>query len=167
MACALTKGFTKDCRDSVGGIKSMWVFNKGDVTIDTVVAGAITAVSGDVSDVFEYELRRENAVYTETTNNSLENHTLFYGQELSFSLSKLESAKRNELKAAAGANVTVVFLDNNGVYWLIGKSFGLQLSGTGVTGTALGDKNGYDLIFSGNESEPAQEIYAGWLGDLI
>lgn len=167
MSCALTKGFTKDCRDAVGGIKSMWVFNKGDVTIDTEVAGAITAISGSVSDVFEYELRRENAVYNETINNSLENHTLYYGQELAFSIAKMESTKRNELKLVAGANVTVVFLDNNGVYWLIGKTFGLQLGGTAMSGTALADKNGYDLTFTGNEAEPAQEIYAGWLADLV
>lgn len=171
MACLLTTGFTKDCRDAVGGIKNMWVFSK-NIGASYVVSGSPAKITqivglGDLSvEVFEYQLRREASSFTETINNSYENSTLFYSQELAFSLAKLSSDKRNELALLAKNNVSIIILDNNGAYWLLGKNFGLQLGGTAMSGTAFADKNGYDLTFTGNESEPAQEVHANWFLDL-
>lgn len=167
MACNLTKGFVLDCRESVGGIKSMWVFNLDSLTIVTESSGIISEISGAASDFFEYELRRENASFTETINNSQENDTLFYTQELTFSLSKLDSTKRNELMLLAKAYVGVIILDNNGTYWLLGKQNGMVLGGTAESGAAYGDANGYMLTFNSNEPAPAQELHSGWVDDLV
>ena len=41
----------------------------------------------------------------------------------------------------------------------MGQVNGAQLlSGTAATGTAFSDLNGYNLVFSGNEPNPASEI---------
>ena len=57
--------------------------------------------------------------------------------------------------------------DGVGRYWLLGEENGVQLlSGTGATGTAFGDLNGYSLTFTGQEPEPASEI-SGSLGDAL
>jgi hypothetical protein len=40
------------------------------------------------------------------------------------------------------------------------------LSGTGATGTAFGDLNGYSLTFTGQEPEPASEISGSLSGAL-
>jgi hypothetical protein len=55
--------------------------------------------------------------------------------------------------------------DGVGKYWLLGEENGVQLlSGTGATGTAFGDLNGYNLTFTGQEPEPASEISGSLTG---
>jgi len=156
MACALTTGFALDCRDSLGGMKNIWVCPVGSATFTG--ADLITAKTGTF---YKYELRRETGSFTETINNSEENGTLFYSQELTVHLSKLESAKRNELVLLAKNDVAVIFEDNNGKYWLAGRVNGLQLGGTASSGTAFGDRSGYELTFSGSEVAPAVEVNSG------
>lgn len=154
MACALTTGFSLDCRDSIGGIKNVWVCPVGSATF-TESAGSITAKTGTF---YKYELRRETGSFTETINNSEENGTLFYTPELTIHLSKLETSKRNELQLLAKNNIAAIVLDSNGKYWLLGRINGLQMSGTSQTGTAFGDRSGYELTFSGNEVNPIIEV---------
>ena len=42
---------------------------------------------------------------------------------------------------------------------MLGQTNGMYLSGgSAATGTAYGDRNGYELIFTGQEHEPARVI---------
>jgi len=165
MSCALTlSGIPLDCRDSVGGISAIWIGNSATKSTLTEAGGKITAISTPTNFKL-YELRRETASFTETLNNSDENGTLFYSQELSFYLSKLQSSKRNEIVLLAKDDVLVIIKDTNGTKWLLGRENGMQLAGTSVTGTAFGDRSGYELTFSGNEREPAIEVTQALTGE--
>ena len=72
----------------------------------------------------------------------------------------MTAAKRNEiLLVARNRNLKVIFEDNNGKYWLMGLTRGAVVSaGTSVTGTAVGDLNGYTLTLTAQEPEMAYEV---------
>ena len=157
--CLLTQGFPKDCRDSVGGIKTIYLANKHlleDVTSADGVVTAITMASG--SYFYRYDLRKQTSNFTETIEASDENGTVFFEQEANIMLSKLEAQKRNEIFLIAKADTVLVAEDRNGKQWILGKENGLTLTGTAETGTAFGDMNGYQLVFTGQEREPAYEV---------
>jgi F420-0:gamma-glutamyl ligase len=72
----------------------------------------------------------------------------------------MEANKRNELLLIArNRNLKVIFTDNNGKVFLIGYSRGAVVSaGTSVTGTAVGDLNGYTLTLTAQEPAMAFEV---------
>jgi hypothetical protein len=98
---------------------------------------------------------------TETLNASTENGTLFYTPEVTFTINKLQTFVRNELRLLARNRLLVIVLDNNGRYWLLGAANGLEASaGTAGTGTAFGDRSGYEMTLTGMEPEPMLNIAA-------
>lgn len=165
MACSnLTAGFTLDCNDSNGGVEKIFIAN-GPVQSITESAGVVTAITvGGAaltpSDFFEFEVPRQTSSFTETHTVSQENGTLFYDQALTAVFNKMEATKRNELLLMGQAtNMVVVFKDNNGKYWSVGLERGAYMtSGTSTSGTAYGDRNGYEIVISGTEVEPSYEI---------
>jgi len=165
MACSnLTAGFTLDCNDSNGGVEKIFIAN-GPVESITESAGVVTAITVGGSaltpaDFFEFEVPRQTSSFTETHTVSQENGTLFYDQALTAVFNKMEATKRNELLLMGQAtNMVAVFKDNNGKYWSVGLERGAYMtSGTSTSGTAYGDRNGYEIVISGTEVEPSYEI---------
>jgi len=168
MACALTQGYTLDCRDSLGGITEVYFIEKGNVTSTTQASGVITAVVKGSGKVFrKYELVPGTSSLTENINASVQNGTVFYAQELSIILNKLQANTRNEILLLAQNTLAAVVGDNNGKYWYLGKVHGINITGgSGATGTAQGDRSGYTLTFSGSEGELAPEVSSGIIAGL-
>ncbi len=91
---------------------------------------------------------------------------MFYEQSVTAVFFKLQSATRNKVKVLAqNPDLKIVVETNNGAtdgvgqFFLIGEDTGAQLvTGTGASGTAFGDLNGYTLTFTSQEPEPASEI---------
>ena len=164
MACNITSGFTLDCNDSNGGIEKIFIAN-GPVESITESAGTISAitVAGSAltpSDFFEFEVPRQTSSFTETINVSNENGTVFYDQALTMVLNKMDAAKRDQILLLSQNNeMVVVFKDNNLKYFSVGIQRGAYMTAcTGVSGVAYGDRNGYELTFSGMEEQPAFEV---------
>lgn len=168
MACALTQGYTLDCKDSLGGIKAAWFISHQDVASVTEVEGVVTAITKDSGKVFyKYQLVRNTSSVTENVTASVENGTVFYAQELTIILNKLQANTRNEILLLAKNNLMVVLEDANGKYWLLGKDNGLDLTGgSAASGTAQGDRSGYTLTFSGGEKELAPEVASSVIATL-
>jgi hypothetical protein len=157
MSCSLTTGYALGCRDSIGGINRIYVqaFNPTG-SVNTNNSGLVTGFTGYASGgFFEYDLTKATSSMTETVNANSENGTLFYTPEITFSINKLQVAVRNELRLLARNRVIVIVKDNNSRYWLLGADNGLEVSaGTAGTGTAFGDRNGFEMTLSGMESNP-------------
>jgi hypothetical protein len=168
MACALTQGYALDCRDSLGGITEVYFIEKGNVTSTTQASGVISAIVKGSSKVFrKYELVPGTSSLTENINASVQNGTVFYAQELSIILNKLQANTRNEILLLAQNSLAAVVGDNNGKYWYLGKTNGINITGgSGATGTAQGDRSGYTLTFSGAEKELAPEVASGIIAGL-
>lgn len=168
MSCALSQGFTFDCKDNLGGLKAVWFISSNDVTAITEASGVVSAITKAAGKVFyKYQLVRNTSSFTENINGSIENGTVFYDQQLAIVLNKMEANKRNEILLLAKNNMIAVIEDQNGKYWLAGKGNGLDLlTGSSATGTAQGDRNGYTLNFSGGEKELAPEVSANIIAGL-
>jgi hypothetical protein len=168
MSCALTQNYTLDCRESLGGVKAAWFIAHADVTAVTEASGIVSAITKAAGKVFyKYQLVRNTSSMTENVNSSVENGTVFYAQELSIILNKMQANTRNEILLLAKNNLMAVVEDANGKYWLLGKSNGLDLTGgNSGSGTAQGDRNGYTLTFSGGEKELAPEVNSGIIAGL-
>ena len=71
----------------------------------------------------------------------------------------MQAATRNEIALLGQIRLVAVVEDRNGKYWYYGKENGLMREGgNGGTGTAMGDRNGYELIFTGDEKDMAFEV---------
>jgi hypothetical protein len=160
MSCALIGGYTKDCADSRGGVKAVYITelaNKGSITAAAGVISAFTLATGKQFWKFEQELNVPTAKEDVTANR--QNGTVFYAQEVMVQLQKLSAANRNHVKLLAVNDVMTIVEDRNGKFWLYGENNGLRVSGGSIgTGAASGDFNGSSLTFTGEEGEPAQEV---------
>jgi hypothetical protein len=155
-SCALTTGFDLDCRDAVGGVKSVRLAGLEDYEAlsATIVDGAVTVIPATAT-FYKYEQLKETSSLTETINGSSQNGTVYFTPEVVVVLSKLDVNKRNEIKVLAQQRLVAIVEGNDGSYWLVGYENGLELNaGTSATGTAFGDLSGYSLTLSGMEKEP-------------
>jgi hypothetical protein len=168
MACALTQGYTLDCRDSLGGITEVYFMAFQDVASTTEASGVITALTKDTGKKFyKYELTKGTSVLTENINSNVQNGTLYYTPELTIILNKLQANTRNEILLLAKNLLVAVVKDNNGKYWYLGKTRGIDLTaGSATSGTADADRSGYTLTFAGSEPSLAPEVNSSVAADL-
>ena len=154
MACLLTTGRELPCKDSVGGIKTVYMADYGTLGVLTVTAGEVTAIAG-TPDLFQFDVKGNSSLEQAITS-SRENGTTFYEQTLNLTLTKLDVATQQEVVLLAKARPHVFIEDYNGNFFLIGAANGADVSGgTIVTGAAMGDLSGFTLVFSAQETLPA------------
>jgi hypothetical protein len=156
MSCSLTTGYALGCRDSVGGIKTIYVQGwNATGTVNTNGSGTVTGFTGFSSGFYEYDLTKATSSMTETLNASIENGSLYYTPEVTFTINKLQVAVRNELRLLARNRLLVIVQDNNNRYWVLGAANGLEATaGTAGSGTAFGDRSGYEMTLTGMEPDP-------------
>ena len=169
MACALTQDITLGCRDSVGGIKTIYVTELANKSTLTSASGVITAFTLSTGKQFwQYDLEKEVGSFTENIQTSVENGTVFYEQDVTFSIHKVQASLQQELKLLAQNRVMVIVLDRNGKYWLFGETNGCDLQpSTAASGRTMGEFNGYTLNLKGKEPAPANEVSSNLIATLI
>jgi hypothetical protein len=142
---------------------------KADVTATTEASGVITAITKAAGKRFySYALVKETANFVENINASVENGTVFYQQELTIVLNKLQANTRNEILLLAQSLLVAIAKDNNGSYWYLGKVNGLDITaGNSGTGTAIGDRSGYTLTFTGKEAALAPAVSSSIIAALL
>lgn len=166
--CNITQGWQLGCRDNTGGVKRVYILS-GSVTRVVNTNSLITAISGS-GKFFAFDQVNQTANYTETINSSVENGTIFYQQDLTVQFHKYQDGLQDLIGALSRQPDTKIIVetqngtdDNDGRWFYIGQFNGATLSaGSGQTGTAYGDLNGYSLTFTALEPEPAKEISASY-----
>lgn len=160
MSCAITSGYTLDCKDAIGGIKKVYFGNAepSAMTIGTNASGTITGVSG--ISFYAYELLPQGKNnFTETINSNAEVGTLFYTQQLSLEFTKLTQTTRNKLATIAKRRNVVVVETHDGTFFMLGQTYGLECSGgSALSGAAMGEFQGYQLQLTGMEKNPMNEV---------
>jgi len=168
MACNLTIGRNEPCKDSIGGLDSVYFVNytsgslatssqaNGDALIESLPA-ALT--------VYEYQLKG-NSSYTETVNSSRDNGTTFFSQELVLNLKKLTNEMTTQLKLMAYGRPQIFVHTSAGDTLLVGQREGADVTGGTIqTGAALGDLYGYSVTFTGLEPFPAAFVVSASYGN--
>ena len=159
MPCAITSGYTIDCRENVGGIQAIWLIdtrNLYDASGNTRVtesSGTVTAMTKATGTRFyKFEVPRGTAVASTNMTGSMENGTVFYTHSLTFPINSRTATVRNIITTLAKNRLTFVTLEMDGVYRMYGQGYGLMMdSTTNSSGTAPGDRNGAELVFSSME----------------
>ena len=163
MSCYISSGVQLGCSDGIGGIKKIYIVGGGgSVTGLTYnVDGAITgATSTSGTTLYGFELKRNTSSLSQNTTKNFENGTIYWEQVLTAVFFKYDQDKRNQLKVL-GQNdqLQIIGIDQNDVQYYLGQINGMYLSGgSAATGTAYGDRNGFEMIFSGQEPNPANVI---------
>lgn len=158
MACSnyTLKGIAAACKNSIGGVKAVFVAMRGDAS--AVLAGAVTDGILTPKDGFDtafkkYAVRKSSSSATSTLQTS-DTAGNSWQTELSLQFMKQDAAKRNEVMALCSEETVVIFVDGNGNGWVLGWDYPVEVSaGTAETGTAMTDLNGYNLTLTDNSIE--------------
>jgi hypothetical protein len=172
MSCDITSGFTLGCRDNTGGVKSIYILSGSVTNVVDASEGSISAITG--SGIFyNFELFRQTSDFTEEVAVTPENGTVVYNQTMNAVFFKLQTSTRNQIKVLAqNPDIKMIVETNNFTntsrYLYVGEEYGVQLlTGTGGTGTAFSDRNGYALTFTGVEPNPSSFISASNATELL
>lgn len=167
-SCAISSGYSLDCRDSIGGIKSVYfsVFeNVSGVTESSGTATAIAKANG--GRFYKFNLTRATGFWSETYTDDSATGTSFNVQNLTIILNKMMAATSIQIKTLAQNRLMAVVEDRNGKYWLLGQEVGLERAGgQSGSGTAAGDRNGYELNFTSDNKAMALEVNSGIITGL-
>jgi len=172
MACvSFLTGFTTSCGSNLASIKKLWIgafesasftynYQKdeneqfvldadGNKIIETV---ATATLNENESTWVEFGFRKNTSeMATEMTRN--DNGSYYFTNSANLVFAKQDKIKRLSLQATAAGECSMVILDSNNIYWLIGSDnpvTATTLSAT--TGTAVGDANQYSLTLSADEA---------------
>lgn len=161
MACNLTRGFSLECNEGVGGVKEVFIQNwsKFQAGVTQDADGIITGftVTSAVT-LYRYQPNRNTGALTVTPTPNLENGTLYYVQTVEMTLGKLDNEKRKELELLSKAKVAVFVRLYDDQILMVGTTDGAFLTaGTYQSGKTKGDLNGYTLTLTAEE--PTQPLF--------
>lgn len=167
--CNITQGWQLGCRDNTGGVRRVYILSGSVSKVVDNGSFLITAITGS-GKFFAFEQVNQTANYTETINSSIENGTIFYQQDLTIQFHKYQDSLQNIISTLGKQPDAKIIVetqngsnDNDARWFYLGQYNGATLSaGSGQTGTAYGDLNGYSLTFTAFEPEPAKEISASY-----
>jgi len=170
MACDLTGGIARGCRDSVGGIVEVYLGNypTGYTAQEwyNSTGGTIDGISG--LSCYTFVPNKNSSNWVENVNSSLENSTIGYEQVLTLVFAKNQAATRNTIKLLGQANVVAIIRDRQEKFWMLGAQDGLELNGgNSQSGTALNDLNGWTITLTGMEPQPAEEVASALISTIV
>lgn len=144
MACDITVGRTRGCKELLGGTSRLYLFNYLDDPF-TVVAGEATAVNILLTEVFEYDIVGDGNSLVENMVSDRNTGVTVNTQTLSIFLNGLDAATSVQMNLLAYGYPQAVIRDRNGVYHALGISEGIDFTVDSATGGAKTDANGFTL----------------------
>jgi hypothetical protein len=144
MACDLTAGRSKPCKNGVGGLGVLYLFNFVENPF-TIAAGVATAINPLLTDVFEYELEGDGNNVSESLVSDRNTGTSVNTQTSTFVLKKVDATTSAQMNLLAYGFPMAVVKDRNGIYHAIGTDDGIDFTVVQSTGGAKTELNGYTL----------------------
>jgi len=144
----IVSGYNRKCKDSLGGIKGVWLCKYQKYSRSQIIIADNYLVS--FPDTFVYKFESLQGVSVSETQEQNEGGK-FFNQNISLTFSG--SAIR-ELPLLNTLEYRLLFLDNNGKYKVLGLYNGLESSGiTYETGSSKNTLNGFKITFIGKEEK--------------
>ena len=172
MACDITRGRLIDCKDSIGGLKAIYICKSYNNNIEQVAAISGTEMTDAGFDVwssqvaaktivFKYDLVQNLSSMTVNINSDNANGTTFFEQTLSVTLQKIDHDMTNELRLMAYSRSQIFVQDSMDNVFLLGLVNGCHVTGgTVVTGVAKGDMSGYTIEWAAQEDNALIQLPA-------
>ena len=167
MSCILANGIALGCKDSLGGIKEVYIGSTNATTVFTYDVNDVITGATAAPNFFKFEQRNEQGEFVQTGNHSVENGTNFWEQSVSLIFTKNSAEDRNTLMLLAQSTLMIIVLDQNNKYWVVGQENGADLTAsTQSAGKGYSDLNGTTVSFTAKESAPAREMDASTFATL-
>lgn len=169
MPCAMTAGFSLDCREVVGGIKNLYIAPLSAVTTVTANAsGYVTAITKS-SLFYKYELLPRGAnSFTHNIQADPATGSIAYEPTINVVFSKLSQGNSNKFDLLAKNRLAIIVETKDGSFFLAGQSNGMEVNGgTAASGAAMNEFQGYNLTFSGMEKAMSAEVSPSIIAALI
>jgi hypothetical protein len=170
MSCYINEGYVLDCRNSVAGIKALWILGGSGNTITSWASSMteeITSISG-TGVFYKFEIPKQSSNLSEAIEVNTTTQGIVFVPTLTVNLPKLNNKLRNFFQNLVSQNnVYAIVLDNQNQYWSFCFQNGaLATAGTLQSGTVYNDLNGISaLTLVGGEENSIQLIDAPF-GDL-
>ena len=172
MACDISNGRIEQCKDSVSGLKAVYIINYDKLNSDSVTYLTTPVGSEDVIDtwtpidtatalnLYKYELKSTANSFNTTINTSRENGTTFFEQTLVMNLKRQDAATTKNVKLLAYGRPRIVVRTMTDQFFLMGLDQGADMNaGTIASGSSLDSFNGYEgLTFVAQEELNANFI---------
>lgn len=167
MSCDISRGRIEPCKENVGGIAAVYIVNQnelGTISYDSTDEDVVETVSGTPS-AYKFAVKGAST-YTETPTSSREAGTTYFEQVLELQLPRLSKEDHKTIKLLSFGHPHIIIEDNNHNLLLAGIEYGMDVTGGSiVTGSGMGEFQGYNLTFTGMERIPANFIVSD--GDTI
>ena len=172
MACTskYLTSIATSCTSNLPSIKSLWIgqYDSASFTYTYIQEGSQNAEDADGNPIIEsvsgatlkqgskpwviFNFKKNTGELTsEMTVNDNGSHYYTNGVNLVFA--KIDNGKRLSLEAVASGECTMIVLDSNNQYWLIGAENSVAMTTlTATTGVAVGDSNAYNVTISADEA---------------
>lgn len=172
MACtSYLQGFNTSCGSNLSSIKKLYIGSFESATFsynyqkdinnefvldadgNKIIESVASAVLGQNEQTWvEFGFKKNTSEMTsEMTRNDNGSYYFTNGANLVFA--KQDKVKRLALQATAAGECTMIILDSNGIYWLIGADIAVTANTlSATTGTAVGDANQYSITLSADEA---------------
>jgi len=144
MACDITAGRLRPCKQSLGGLGKLFLFNYVENPF-TYANGICTAINADLTTVFEYEIEGDGNNVSESLVPDRNSGTSVNTQTTTIVLKKIDAVSSAQLNLLAYGFPMAVVKDRNGIYHAIGIDDGIDFTVVQSTGGAKGELNGYTL----------------------
>ena len=154
MACDISSGRLRACKEFVGGLSSIYLLNFVEDAF-TVVGGEATAINPLITDVYNYQIDGYTHNLTQNYVSSVDSGTSVNTQTLTFMLKGMDAATSVQINTIVKGKTIAVVKDNNGKYIAIGTFKGLDFNVDSLTGAVMTDMNGYTLTGVGMAKENA------------
>lgn len=154
MACDITAGRVKGCKDTIGGMSNVYFFNFVPDAF-TVANGVATAINPLLTEVFKYELIGDGNSLAQSMVGDRNTGTSANTQTLTLALQKLSKEDNNQMNLLVYGYPQAVVQDRQGLYHIVGLTEGIDFTAAPTTGAAKTDFNGYNLTGTAIESQLA------------
>ena len=171
--CDITAGRIEQCKDSVSGLKAIYIINYDKLNSDAVGYNITDAGKEDeiktwkpIDDstalhLYKFELKSTTNSFTTAIESSRDNGTTFFTQTLVAALKRQDVVTTKNVKLLAYGRPRIVVRTMTDQFFLMGLDQGADVSAGEISsGASLGDFNGYSLTFTAQEEDPANFIDA-------
>ncbi len=145
---AITSGYQRKCKDSVAGVKNVWLLKWEKYNRSQIVTDGVYLIGFPSTFIFRFE----SLVPPTASEKMLETEGgKHYEQMLSLTIKADTSYEFDQL---IKNDYRVLFLDNNGLYRIFGLYNGLECTTVDYkTGGSKSEFNGYSFTMSGKEEK--------------
>lgn len=144
MACDINTGRAKTCKQNLGGLGELYLFNFVQDPF-TIVNGVGTAINPSLTVAYKFEIEGDGNNVAESLVPDRNTGTTVNTQTTTIVLKKIDATTSLQLNLLAYGFPMAVVKDRNGIYHAIGIDDGIDFTVAQTTGGAKTELNGYTL----------------------